>query len=152
VVRRHDLIVHGYAVMGTHFHAVVRLAAGSLSAAMQELVGGYARWWNKQHDRFGHAFRNHYDHRRIESQEHLIATIRYVDLNPVAARMVERPEDFRYTSYRAHVGLEHPIAFLAQSEFLKLMGPTPDLAREAYRRFVSEGHGPVSDTGLSEWP
>ncbi len=149
VVRKYGWIVLGYCLMDNHFHAVVLVPEGNLSAGMQELLSGYARWWNDRHGHFGHLFRNHFDHRSVRSQRHLIATIRYIDLNAAKAGMVAHPEDWPYSSYRAHVGLEHPLSFLAQNEFLKLMGPTPDKARGAYRRFVREGRVPVSDTGFT---
>ena len=148
-VERHRLLLYGYVLMTTHAHMILQVPEGGLSPAMQLLLGGYAQWWNREHGHYGHLFRNRFESSPIESPRHLVAALRYVDLNPVRAGMHPRPEDWAYSSYRAHVGLEHPAGFLAQNEFLQLLGPTPDMARKAYERFVREGHDPVSDTGFN---
>jgi len=71
---------------------------------------------------------------------------RYVDLNPVEAGFVERPEQWKWSSYRAHVGLESPTPLLANGVFLGYFAPTRQRAVASYRDFV-EAHlaGQVSD-------
>jgi REP element-mobilizing transposase RayT len=149
--RKYGWIVFAYCQMTNHFHLLVQLADGRLSAGMQELLGEYARSWNRRHGRSGHLFRNRFSCSAVESEGHLIATARYIELNPVRARMKFRPEQWAWSSYRAHVGLDHAPAFLATSALLQLFGPTPAKARETYKRFVRdgdvfEGRVPVSDT------
>jgi hypothetical protein len=78
----------------------------------------------------------------------MVATACYVDLNPVRARMKFRPEQWPWSSYRAHVGLDHAPEFLALGEFHKLLGSTPAEACAVYKRLVNFGLDPVSDTGL----
>ena len=53
----------------------------------------------------------------------LLTTASYIDLNPVRAKLCFRPEQWPWSSYRAHVGLEHPSRLLANAEFLKHSGP-----------------------------
>ena len=48
----------------------------------------------------------------------LLTTACYIDLNPVAAGLKSLPEQWPWSSYRAHVGLEHPQPLLAAAEFL----------------------------------
>jgi REP element-mobilizing transposase RayT len=150
-VRKHEWTVFAYCLMSNHFHLLVQVGAKGLSAGMQELLGEYARFWNSRHGHSGHLFANRFKARPVESDRHLAGTVRYVDLNPVRAGLTQRPEDWPWSSYRALVGLDHAPSFLAVSASLRLFGPTPSKAREAYRRFVldgpvSEGHVQVSDT------
>jgi REP element-mobilizing transposase RayT len=88
----------------------------------------------------------------MRNHVHLLVQVRdsnlSVDLNPVRARASFRPEQWRWSSYRAHIGLDHAPPFLALSAFLQLYGPTPARARAAYKRFVQEGQVLVSDTGI----
>jgi putative transposase len=146
VTKRHGWLVYGYCLMDNHAHFVVQISDGGLSEGMQELLGGYARWWNREHGHVGHLFRNRFKDVPVKSQDQLLVTLRYIDLNPVAARMKFRPEQWPWSSYRAHIGLSHPPRFLANAEFLKLWGSTPDKARTAYARFVDQGRFSVSDT------
>jgi REP element-mobilizing transposase RayT len=144
VAREHLWLVYGYCLMTNHVHFLVQIAEDGLSAGMQELLGGYARWWNLEHGHYGHLFHNRFHATSVRSERHLIASARYVDLNPVRANVRRHPEQWPWSSYRAHVGLAHPARFLANNEFLELLGPTPNQAKKAYRRFVHEGRVLVS--------
>ena len=149
--RKHRWIVFSYCQMGNHFHLLLQVPENGLSAGMQELLGEYARFWNSRHGRTGHLFRNRFRCSAVESERHLLATARYIELNPVRARMKFRPEQWRWSSYRAHIGLDHLPPFLATSALLQLFGPTPAKARQAYKRFILDGQVPdgpvpVSDT------
>jgi len=138
--------VLGYCQMRTHYHLVVQLPYLGLSEGMKYLQAEYARYWNRVHGRTGHLFRQHFDGRPILSDGHLLATLRYVDLNPIVVKDVFRPEQWPWSSYRAHVGLEHPPAYLNLSAFHKLFADTPGRACRVYERFVHEGLALVSDT------
>jgi putative transposase len=118
--------VLGYCQMTTHYHLVVQLPYLGLSEGMRYL--------------------QHFEGRPIRSEGHLHATLRYVDLNPIVVNDVFRPEQWPWSSYRAHVGLEHPPAYLNLSAFHKLFADTPGRACRVYERFVQEGLALVSDT------
>jgi putative transposase len=148
--KRHKWTVLGYCQMTTHWHFVVQLPELGLSEGMQWLQSQYARRWNRRHDQKGHLFLQHFGGKPIVYDSHLRSTLRYVDLNPLAIDGVTAPEDWPWSSYRAHVGLEHPPAYLDLPAFHRLFGTTPGEAGDAYKRFVSEGHDPVSDTGFED--
>ena len=139
-------VVLGYCLMDNHVHLLVQVPNLGLSEGMQRLLGGYSAWWNRKHGHFGHLFVNRFNGKRIQRGSHLLEVARYIDLNPVRAQMCSRPDAWRWSSYRAHVGLDHPLPFLANSRFLELFGSTPDKARRAYRQFVGEGRRLGSDT------
>jgi hypothetical protein len=115
---------------------------------MQELLSRYACYWNQRHGHTGHLFRNRFYSKRVSGEAQFLNTACYIDLNPVAARLRQRPDQWRWSSYRAHAGLGHPPRFLANAEFLKLVGATPEKAKAAYRRYVFETRKAVSDTGF----
>ena len=146
VAFRYGWIVLGYCLMNNHIHLLVQVPEGGLSPGMQELLSGYACWWNRRHGHTGHLFRNRFYSKKVEGDAHLLTAAAYIDLNPVRARIVRRPDDWHWSSYRAHVGLEHPPELLANAAFLELLGPTPAKASETYRRFVLEHRKAVSDT------
>jgi REP element-mobilizing transposase RayT len=139
VVRRHGWTLLAYCLMTNHYHLVVRFDEASLSAGMQELNGAFARTFNLRHNRVGHAFERRFHDELIESDGHLLATIRYDMLNPVRARICERPEQWPWSSHRACLGLDHALQGLAVSELLAHFGREPKRARAAYRRFVDDG-------------
>jgi REP element-mobilizing transposase RayT len=142
--------VLGYCQMTTHWHSVVQLPELGLSEGMQWLQSEYARGWNRRHGGKGHLYLQHFGGKPILTDAHLRSVLRYVDRNPLAIDGVAAPEDWPWSSYRAHVGLEHPPAYLDLPAFHRLFGTTPGQACDVYKRFVSEGHDPVSDTGFED--
>jgi putative transposase len=60
-------------------------------------------------------------------------------LNPIRAGICTSPDEWRWSSYRALAGLEFAPPFLATNDVLRCFGDSPARARDAYRRFVSEG-------------
>ncbi|HXE92281.1 MAG TPA: transposase [Gaiellaceae bacterium] len=135
-----------YCLMTNHYHLLVRPAEAGFAAGMRLLNAGHARKMNRRHGRTGHLFRNHYSWWPVAKDSHLLEATRYIVLNPVRAGICKQPEQWRWSSYRATVDLEHPSDFFAAGELLGLFGPSPARARAAFRDFVAEGHVPVSDT------
>jgi putative transposase len=74
----------------------------------------------------------------IESVRHRYACARYVDLNPVMAGLVKRPEDYRWSSYRTRIGLES-CPWLDADPCLLALAQTDEELRARYRAFVEEG-------------
>jgi hypothetical protein len=76
---------------------------------MRDLLGGHAMGFNKRHGRTGHLFGERFHHVHIAHHEQMLATIRYVALNPVRAGLVTRPEDWPWSSHAALMnGAMHP--------------------------------------------
>jgi len=141
-VRRFKWIVSSYALMPNHYHLVVELTeADTLSRGMQWLNSEYARWFNWRYDRVGHLFQGRFGGFLIDKETYFLEVLRYVVLNPVRANIVARPDDYRWTSYRAMTADVDAPDWLAVDDVLCRFGQERGLARERYRRFVDEGIG-----------
>jgi putative transposase len=157
VTRRYGWIVYAYCLMTNHFHIVMQNAEGGLSDGMQVLNGEFSRRTNRRHGRIDHLLKNRFSDRLIETEDHLYEACRYVDLNPVRAGLCELPEEWEWSSFRAHQGVELPRSFHAAEETLRRFGGDPEQARAAYCAFVGSGPVPVSDSkeepgpGLADW-
>lgn len=128
--------VTAYVLMCNHFHIVVHTPQPNLSRGMQWLNGSYAAWYNHRHTRSGHLFQGRFHAFLIEKETYFAQVLRYVTLNPVRAKMVERPEDYRWSSYRATAGLEEPPEWLDVDGALQPFGTDRAAAHSAYRSFV----------------
>lgn len=93
-----------YCLMSNHLHLVIATSEGNLGRTMQLLHGRYAQAFNRRHKRVGHLFHCPYGSNVIEDDGHLYMTLRYVELNPVQARMCDRPEEWPWSSCRALLG------------------------------------------------
>lgn len=94
--------IHAFAILTTHFHMLVRSLAGELPRAMHALLLGYVRWFNRARKRDGSLFRGRYRARLIEDDVYWETVVRYIDLNPVRARMCTVPSEHPFGSARLY--------------------------------------------------
>lgn len=146
-VRRQEWRCLGYSLLSTHYHLIVKTPLANLARGMQYLNGVYGQVVNRERRRHGHLFSERYSAERIERDEHLLATVRYVARNAVVAGICARPEDYRWCSHRAVAGFGIAPAFLATNEILALFGPRRDRARERYCELVSSGTSQMTPSG-----
>ncbi|MCU1348813.1 MAG: putative transposase, partial [Acidobacteria bacterium] len=128
--------VTGYVLMTNHFHLVIQTPEANLSRGMHWLNGSYAGWFNRVHNRSGHLFQGRFGALLIEKESHLTEVLRYVVLNPVRAKMVDRPEEYCWSSYRATVGLDPAPAWLDLDSVLATFHRDREPAQAYYREFV----------------
>jgi REP element-mobilizing transposase RayT len=140
-VRRFRWIIHSYTLMTNHYHLVIETPETTLSRGMKWMNGKYAQWFNRRHGRSGHLFQGRFKGFLVEKESHLMALIRYVALNPVRARMVERPEQYRWSSYRATAGLEEVPPWLTVTWALTPFGLDLITRQQGYREYIDEGAG-----------
>lgn len=73
---------------------------GDISFYMKELKQRFTKWFNKQHGRFGTLWSERFKSVIVEDEPSVISTVAaYIDLNPVRARLVSDPKDYRWCGY-----------------------------------------------------
>jgi hypothetical protein len=122
--------------MTNHYHLVLQTPEPNLSKGMQWLNSAYANWFNREHGRCGHLFQGRFKAFLVDQETYFADVLRYVVLNPVRAKLCERPEDYRWSSYRATAGLEAAPEWLDVAAVHGLFGPDKETAQPAYRDFV----------------
>jgi putative transposase len=137
VLQDSDIQCWNYCIMPNHYHLTVQPAQLNLSEAIQRLNGEYGMWWNRRHGRVGHVFQGRFKDQIVDQQAYLLTLCRYVVMNPVRAGLVDRPELWRWSSYRATAGIESAPPFVALDATLKLFGGGGRDCHERYVRFVN---------------
>lgn len=163
---RFRLVVHAYVLMSNHFHLLVETPEPVLSAAMQWLQTSYSMWFNRKHQRVGPLFQGRFKAVVLEPETWALAVSRYVHLNPIrlralgqsksdrrAARVglsaapdanvvrerVRRLREYRWSSYRAYIGVESAPSWLTCGRVLSFAGTrTMAEGRENYRKSTEE--------------
>jgi REP element-mobilizing transposase RayT len=144
VVERFNWLCHSYCLMENHYHLLIETPDGNLSKGMRELNGVYTQGFNQRYRRVGHLFQGRYKAIIVEKDDHLSSLCRYVVLNPERAGLIKRPEQWRWSSYRATAGWTKRASFLTVDWVLSQFGGQKRLAIEKYKRFVMEGVGKES--------
>jgi len=144
VVNRFNWHCHAYCLMGNHYHLVIETLDANLSKGMRELNGVYTQGFNQRYKRVGHLLQGRYKAILVEKDNYLLSLCRYVVLNPVAVGLIRRPEQWRWSSYGAAIGLVKRPSFLTIDWVLSQFGGRKRVAIERYKRFVMEGIGKES--------
>ena len=99
-----DLPLLGYCLMSNHVHLLaVPRKADSLAQALKQTHGRYASYWNATHRSSGHVWQGRFYSCPLD-ETHLWIALRYVELNPVRAGLVTRPESWPWSSAAVHCG------------------------------------------------
>jgi putative transposase len=101
--RAHACVVHAYCLMTNHVHLLVTpLAAEGCALMMKFLAQCYTQHVNRVRDRTGSLWDSRFRSCLVNTDRYALACYRYVELNPVSARMVMHPREYRWSSYRAN--------------------------------------------------
>jgi REP element-mobilizing transposase RayT len=113
-----------------------------LSEYIKEIKQGFSRYYNKLHRKKGYFWSERFKSVIVENGETLINCLAYIELNPVRAGLVKRPEDYRWCSLGYHVQTRNKGRFLSLDFGLGEFGVKSGKERlRHFRRFVYEKGG-----------
>lgn len=135
---RYNILIHSFVLMNNHYHFILETPKGNLLKVMHGINGGYTGYFNRKYKRSGHLFQGRYKGILVEKDAYLQQLSKYVHLNPVRAKIVERPEQFRWSSYTAYIGKEKEDKWVEYSWILSNFGKNRDAAKRKYREYVEE--------------
>jgi putative transposase len=95
--------LHAYVHMTNHVHLLLTPPdAGAVSRLMISLGRRYVAYINKTYRRTGTLWDSRYKASLVQAEDYLLQCMRYIELNPVRAAMVDDPAHYRWSSYRAN--------------------------------------------------
>jgi len=130
--------LHAFVLMTNHEHLFVETPEANLAAGMHYYNGSYTGYFNRRHRRCGHLFQGRYGGHLIENEGHFLEVSRYLHLNPVRAGMVERPDDWPWSSCQGYLRAGKRLEWVCYDRVLGEFG-RGDSARRAYGRFLRAG-------------
>jgi REP element-mobilizing transposase RayT len=136
--RDHHLAVHAWVLMPGAVQLLVTPSdESSLPKAMQAVGRRYVAHFNRRYARRGTLWEGRYRATVIEGERFFLLASRVVELAPVRSHLVTAPEDYRWSSYRHHIGLtvdslitDHPLYWA--------LGNTPFERQRAYRELCEQ--------------
>ena len=88
-----------YCLMTNHIHLQIETITHQPGKIMQYTSTNYANYYNNKYGYIGHLFQGRYQGEIIDNDAYMLQTSRYIHLNPVKAKIVEKPGDYRWSSY-----------------------------------------------------
>ena len=147
---RYDAVVHVYCLMDTHYHLLLETPSGNLPQIMRHINGAYTTYFNVKRKRSGHLFQGRYKAILVDADEYAKELSRYIHLNPVRAKMIERPEEYKWSSFQDYVGARKPHDWLSRDFILGYFGRKVKGAERGYKKFVSSLEGKEYESPLKE--
>ena len=134
--KRYNAEWHAYCLMSNHYHLMVRTPESNLQRIMRHINGLYTQYFNRAERRDGPLFRGRYKAILVDADTYWLELSRYIHRNPLQAGVVADLADYRWSSYRAYVGLDSPPSWLTTGFILNALGRRNRHKR--YAAFVAE--------------
>ncbi|HET9819179.1 MAG TPA: transposase [Rhodanobacteraceae bacterium] len=143
IARREGCVVHAYVLMTNHVHLLMTPGtAGRVGRTMQALGRRYVRYVNDRYGRTGTLWEGRYKACLVGDDRYLLQCHRYIELNPVRAKMAADPADYAWSSYRCHaLGVADPL--ITAHPALTRLGRTPSERQQNYRELIMQAVEPT---------
>jgi hypothetical protein len=105
-----------------------------ISLIMKEWHGRYAVYFNKKYRTDGHVFQGRFGAKLIENSDYFLEVSRYIHRNPLEAKLVEKPDEYLWSSYSSYSYLEKN-SFITTTKTLSYF---PQSSHLLYRKFVEK--------------
>lgn len=132
----HPFDLYHYCLMGTHLHLLVKIEKESdFSNFSKRLNLSYASYFQRNYGLTGHFWQGRYKSQLISDDPYFIQCGKYIELNPVKAGMIEKPEEYSWSSYR-YYALGDKNHLLTEDIFYKKLGNDAKSRQKAFRELV----------------
>lgn len=136
MARSFGVSIFHYCLMPNHVHLELR-PDGDISAFMQSVQGTYARRYCRKYKHVGHVWSGRFKSKLVDTDAFLYACGNYIEMNPVRAHLVPKPEDWPHSSYKVYAfGKYDPLVTL--DPFYPTTGTTDEERQTRYRALVAQ--------------
>ena len=105
-------------LMDNHIHMMISEGTENISQVVKRITVSYVHYFNKKYKRVGHLFQDRYKSEAVEEDDYVLALARYIHQNPVKAGIVERVEDYKWSSYNGYINKNAYISKMIDTEMI----------------------------------
>ena len=122
-----------YCIMPTHLHLILKqLKEDGIANFMRKVLNSYSHYFNIKHKRKGPLWEARFKNVLVRTDEQLLHLTRYIHLNPVTAYLVDKPEDWLFSSYKEYV------SNVVDEERICKYNNILDIEPDSYKKFVED--------------
>lgn len=140
---RYGFHLYAFVLMPNHVHLLVETVEIPLSKILQGVQQSHTQYANRKYRLVGHLFQGRYKAILCDKDRYLLALVRYLHLNPVRARLVRDPAEYRWSSHLVYAGKERD-EVVRCDPVLRLFAERKSRARQMYQMFIREAIGEES--------
>ncbi|MBF0217171.1 MAG: transposase [Candidatus Omnitrophica bacterium] len=132
------LKIYHYCIMSNHYHLEVELPSPEeLSSIMAGINRTYSHYYHAKYNTSGYLWQGRFKSIAMQKDEHILECGRYIENNPVEAKIVKHAEDYAYSSARYYVsGIEDDV--VTQDRFYFFFGQNDQEQRKNYGQFLRQ--------------
>ena len=143
--QRKPFELYGYCLLNNHFHLLLRPTGdATISRIMQSLLVSHTQRYHRHFHSGGHVWQGRFKSPVIQNDGHLLTVLRYIEANPLRAKLVRRADDYPWSSYRVH-GLGQADALV--DTFITYEALSPQ-SKTRQRKWAEKVHRPLDDANL----
>ncbi|NLX90426.1 MAG: transposase [Firmicutes bacterium] len=142
--------VLGWCLMGNHIHLLLQEGEAEISDIMKRIGVSFVWYYNRKYNTVGHLFQDRYKSEAVDHDQYLLTVIRYIHQNPVKAKIVKRPGDWKWSSCLGYYGKDvYPPGLLDSSLILSIFSKDRKAAMERFKEFNEAENADIclDDTG-----
>jgi len=129
--QRFHFYLYAYVLMPNHYHLLIETLQPNLSRIMQYLNTSYTTYYNIKRSKCGHLFQGRYKSILVDKDSYCQELSKYIHLNPVRAKIVERPEQYKWSSYKGYINKKGD-GYIDKSQIKNIIG----MNEIQYRQFI----------------
>jgi len=138
--------LYGYVLMSNHFHLLLETPTGNLGEFMRHFNITYTGYYNRRHNRSGHLYQGRYKSILVDKDTYLSVLSRYIHLNPVRIKSMERMPDeeklqyllqYQWSSLPGFLNRRKKEWYIDYGMVLAEYGGDTDKARRGYRKRIA---------------
>lgn len=134
--QKYPILIYNYCLMMNHVHLLVRVLRGEdLKKLMQGVNQTYSNYYSRRHTHTGHLWQGRYKSFLIEKDSYLLECSRYIERNPVRAKLIQDPGDWPWSSYRFYAFGEPDVLIDPHPLYVDL-GDEVEIRQDRYREYV----------------
>lgn len=136
-----NFTLYAYCLLPNHFHLLLRSGKVPLSKIMQVLMTAYTMYINKKHGRVGHVFQGRFKSIVVEKETYLLELLRYIHLNPVKAGLVDKADQYPWSSYIKYLTPGEEDFLVETKEIMSMFSEDSHRQKRLLIEFTNEGLG-----------
>jgi putative transposase len=133
--------IYAYVLMNNRLHLLIETQDIPLSKVMQGVNQTYTMYFNRRYRTVGHLFQGRYKAIVCDREAYLLGLLKYIHQNPLRAKIVDRLDQYPWSSHHAYTGKNNPLGLVDTdqvNQVLRMFSESKARSRTKYRQFMSE--------------
>nr|WP_229683187.1 transposase [Virgibacillus oceani] len=143
-----EMRVYAWCLMNNHVHLLLQEGNEDISVTMKRIGVSFVVYYNWKYRTTGHLFQDRFKSENVETNKYLLTVIRYIHQNPVKAGIVNRVDEWKWSSCLEYYDKNpHSINLLDKSFILQIISPDIAIANAIFKEF---NESPQNDKCLDD--